>query len=79
MNDVILNKRTTILDKEALIDARRSLSVMLYDYSAHHKPKLTEADRRKLVSGSGMRMISEEYEKVCVAALHQYNLPEKWI
>ena len=118
----------TILDKEALIDARRSLSVMLYDFLSQHKyvtlresevitctctywpysfviqiidftsllssllpspltilfssppsyspsfslsytfpsfcrPKLTESEKRKLVTGLDMRPISEEYER----------------
>ena len=63
MNDVVLNRRVTILDKEALIDARRSLSVMLYDFLSQHKPKLTEQERRRLVNGLDMRPISEEYER----------------
>ena len=63
MNDVVLNRRVTILDREALIDARRSLSVMLYDFLSQHKPKLTEQERRKLVNGLDMRPISEEYER----------------
>ena len=48
MNDVILNRRVTILDKEALIDAKRSLSVMLNDFLQQHKPKLTENERKRL-------------------------------
>ena len=32
LNDVILNKRTSLTDKEALKDAKRSLSVMLNDF-----------------------------------------------
>jgi len=37
MNDVILNRRVTILDKEALVDAKRSLTVMLGDFLRQHK------------------------------------------
>jgi hypothetical protein len=37
MNDVILNRRVTILDKEALLDAKRSLTVMLGDFLRQHK------------------------------------------
>ena len=48
MNDVILNRRVTILDKEALIDSKRSLTVMLNDFLQQHKPKLTENERKRL-------------------------------
>ena len=47
MNDVILNRRVTILDKEALLDAKRSLTVMLGDFLRQHK-----------VRGGGRRQIS---------------------
>ena len=63
MNDVILNRRVTILDKEALLDAKRSLTVMLDDFLQQHKPKLTENERRRLASNMDMRQVSEEYEK----------------
>ena len=63
MNDVILNRRVTILDKEALLDAKRSLSVMLNDFLTQHKPKLSENERRRLAQTMDMRQVSEEYEK----------------
>ena len=40
MNDVILNRRVTILDKEALLDAKRSLTVMLGDFLRQHKVRI---------------------------------------
>jgi hypothetical protein len=63
MNDVILNRRVTILDKEALLDAKRSLSVMLNDFLTQHKPKLSENERRRLAQTMDMRQVSEEYER----------------
>ena len=75
MNDVVLNRRVTILDKEALIDARRSLSVMLYDFLSQHKPKLTEQERRRLVNGLDMRPISEEYERELRYVRHEHTPP----
>jgi hypothetical protein len=62
VNDVILNKRISITDKDALIDARRSLSVMLNDFLVQHRPKMSEAERRRAVQKLDMRPVSEEYE-----------------
>jgi len=36
LNDVVLNKRTTITDEEALKDAKRSLKAMLNDFLTQH-------------------------------------------
>jgi len=36
LNDVVLNKRTSITDQAALKDAKRSLTVMLYDFLTQH-------------------------------------------
>ena len=37
LNDVVLNKRVSITDQAALKDAKRSLSVMLYDFLLQHR------------------------------------------
>lgn len=37
MNDMILNRRVSITDKEALRDAQQSLSNMIYDFLSQHK------------------------------------------
>ena len=63
MNDVILNRRVTILDKDALIDSKRSLSVMLNDFLKEYKPMLPDSERRKIAAALDMRYISEEYEQ----------------
>lgn len=36
LNDVVLNKRTTITDEAALKDAKRSLKAMLNDFLTQH-------------------------------------------
>jgi len=36
LNDVVLNKRTTITDEAALNDAKRSLKAMLNDFLTQH-------------------------------------------
>jgi hypothetical protein len=36
VNDVVFNKRTAITDKAALLDAKRSLSNMIYDFLQQH-------------------------------------------
>lgn len=37
LNDIVLNKRTSLTDKEALKDAKRSLGAMLNDYLLQSK------------------------------------------
>jgi hypothetical protein len=62
VNDVVLNKRTSLTDKEALKDAKRSLSAMLNDFMSQHNPKLSAEDRRQVSAAMDMSPISEEYE-----------------
>eukprot|EP01038_Epipyxis_sp_PR26KG_P007397 gene7397-10082_t len=62
LNDVILNKRVSLSDKEALKDAKRSLSTMIYDFLKERRPKLSDMERRSIVSNLDMRPISEDYE-----------------
>ena len=37
LNDIVLNKRTSLTDREALKDAKRSLGTMLNDYLSQSK------------------------------------------
>ena len=62
VNDVILNKRVSLTDKEALKDAKRSLSAMLSDFLLQHRPKMPEAERIQYAQRMDMTPISEEYE-----------------
>lgn len=45
---MILNRRMSLTDKEALKDAKRSLSVMLEDFLVQHKRSLSENDRKRI-------------------------------
>eukprot|EP01031_Cornospumella_fuschlensis_P025758 gene25757-31108_t len=63
VQDVVFNKRTAITDQSALLDAKRSLSAMIYDFMLQHYPKMSEADRRRFSSRMDMSPISEEYER----------------
>jgi hypothetical protein len=35
INDVVLNKKLHVADQKAIVDAKRSLSKMLYDFLAN--------------------------------------------
>eukprot|EP01036_Dinobryon_divergens_P028176 gene28176-37077_t len=63
LNDIVLNKRTSLTDREALKDAKRSLGTMLSDYLSQSKTKISESERRRIVAALDMRPISEEYER----------------
>ena len=62
VEDVIFNRRVTLTDKDALKDAKRSLQAMLNDFLTQHRPKLTEMERKIVVSKMDMTPISQEYE-----------------
>ena len=48
VNDMILNRRMSLTDKEALKDAKRSLSAMLEDFLLQHKRSLSESERKRI-------------------------------
>lgn len=62
-NDVILNKRVSLTDREALVDAKRSLNVMINDFLREYRPKLSVQERVRVASQMDMSPISEEYER----------------
>lgn len=63
INDVLLNKRVSLTDKEALKDSIRSLTVMIDDFLSEHKPKMSQHQRKALASRMDMTPISLEYER----------------
>jgi hypothetical protein len=60
--DVLLNKKLSLTDQEALIDSKRSLSQMIYDFLSQHGRKMGDAERRRIASQMDMTPISVEYE-----------------
>ena len=63
INDVLLNRRVSLTDKDALMDSKRSLTVMIDDFLRDQKPKLTERERKLLASRMDMTPLSLEYER----------------
>lgn len=63
INDVLLNKRVSLTDKDALKDSIRSLTVMIDDFLSEHKPKMSQHERKVLSSKMDMAPISLEYER----------------
>jgi len=64
VNDVVFNRRTSITDREALQDAKRSLKAMIYDFLCKHQKKsMSDSERRRIAAEMDMSPISEEYEK----------------
>ena len=45
---MILNRRMSLTDKEALKDAKRSLSAMLEDFLLKHNRSLSESERKRI-------------------------------
>ena len=63
LNDVVLNKKVAITDREALLDSKRSLQTMLDDFLAQYKPKMSAEERQKRAAQLDMSDISVEYER----------------
>jgi len=63
LNDVVLNKKVAISDRDALKDSQRSLAAMLDDFLAQYKPQMPSEERAKRVARMDMTDISLEYER----------------
>ena len=61
LNDVVLNKKLSITDQAALLDAQQSLQQMIYDFLNEQSKKLSESEKRRLASQMNMSPISQEY------------------
>ena len=62
VNDVFFNKKKSLADQVALVDAKRSLGVMLNDFLVQYRPNLSEKERARLIDSMDMTPISQEYE-----------------
>ena len=58
-----MNKKEHLADYEALLDAKRSMGVMLDDFIQQYKPGTSSAERERIVENMDMTPISQEYEK----------------
>ena len=61
LNDVVFNKKLSITDQAALLDAQQSLQQMIYDFLNEKSKKLSESEKRRLASQMNMSPISQEY------------------
>ena len=68
---MVFNKKLSITDQAALLDAQQSLQQMIYDFLSEQSKKLSESEKRRLASQMNMSPISQEYATELRYAVHK--------